>query len=85
MIRHELAHIRRHDIPVLIIASTAGALHWFNPIVWGIIRRLRAAMEAAGPGWPCRAYRKAMPLLMGNCCFDLLRRVCQPIDHQPLD
>ncbi len=47
VIRHELAHICRRDIPVVIIASIAGAFHWFNPIVWVIISRLRAAMEAA--------------------------------------
>ena len=47
VIRHELAHIRRYDIPVVIIASIAGAFHWFNPIVWMIVSRLRAAMEAA--------------------------------------
>jgi beta-lactamase regulating signal transducer with metallopeptidase domain len=47
VIRHELAHIRRYDIPVVIIASIAGAFHWFNPIVWMITRRLRGAMEAA--------------------------------------
>lgn len=47
VIRHELAHIRRRDIPVVILASMATALHWFNPIVWVIETRLRAAMEAA--------------------------------------
>ena len=47
VIRHELAHIRRRDIPVVIIALIAGAFHWFNPIVWVVISRLRAAMEAA--------------------------------------
>ncbi len=47
VIRHELAHIRRRDIPVAIIGSIAGAFHWFNPIVWILVSRLRAAMEAA--------------------------------------
>jgi len=28
-------------------ALVAGACHWFNPLVWFIISRLRAAMEAA--------------------------------------
>ncbi|MCU0713314.1 MAG: M56 family metallopeptidase, partial [Pirellula sp.] len=41
------AHIRRRDIPVVIIASIANALHWFNPIVWIITSRLRAAIEIA--------------------------------------
>ncbi len=47
VIRHELAHIRRRDIPVMIAASIAGACHWFNPLVWLIVRRLRSAVEAA--------------------------------------
>lgn len=47
VIRHELAHVRRYDIHVAIIASIAGALHWFNPVVWLIVKRLRTAMEAA--------------------------------------
>ncbi len=47
VIRHELAHIRRRDIPVMILASAVVALHWFNPIVWLVVSRLRAAMEAA--------------------------------------
>ncbi len=47
VVRHELAHIRRRDIPVTIIASIACAFHWFNPIVWMIANRLRAAVEAS--------------------------------------
>jgi beta-lactamase regulating signal transducer with metallopeptidase domain len=47
VIRHELAHIRRHDIPVVIVASIATAFHWFNPIVWSIGSRLHDSMEAA--------------------------------------
>lgn len=47
VVRHELAHIRRRDIAVMVVASVAGACHWFNPLVWFTISRLRAAMEAA--------------------------------------
>ena len=47
VIRHELAHICRRDIPVVTMASIAGAFHWFNPIAWVVVSRLRAAMEAA--------------------------------------
>ncbi len=47
VIRHELAHIRRRDVPVAVIASIASAFHWFNPIVWVIVSRLRAATESA--------------------------------------
>jgi beta-lactamase regulating signal transducer with metallopeptidase domain len=47
VLRHELAHLRRRDIPVLAMASLALAFHWFNPVIWLVVRRLRAAMEAA--------------------------------------
>lgn len=47
ILRHELAHIRRRDIWVIVAASIATACHWFNPLVWISVRRLRAAVESA--------------------------------------
>jgi beta-lactamase regulating signal transducer with metallopeptidase domain len=47
VLRHELAHIRRRDIPVMVVASLATACHWFNPLVWLTVSRLRSAIEAA--------------------------------------
>lgn len=47
VLRHELAHIRRYDIPVAVIAGIAHACHWFNPVVAVIVNRLRSAMESA--------------------------------------
>jgi beta-lactamase regulating signal transducer with metallopeptidase domain len=42
---HELAHIRRRHVLVNWIAIIARALHWFNPLVWLALRRLRADQE----------------------------------------
>ena len=47
VLRHELAHIRRYDIPVAVIAGIAHACHWFNPVVGVLVNRLRSAMESA--------------------------------------
>jgi beta-lactamase regulating signal transducer with metallopeptidase domain len=44
---HELAHIRRLDVPVQAIADAACALHWCNPLVWICARRLRVEREIA--------------------------------------
>ena len=44
---HELAHIRRHDWPVQIVAETLRAILWFNPLVWVVCRRLRRESEQA--------------------------------------
>lgn len=47
MLRHELAHIVRFDVPWQIAAEVAVAFHWVNPVVWMMRRRLRIAHEAA--------------------------------------
>ncbi len=44
---HELAHIRRLDLPANVFGRLACALHWFNPLVWVAARQLRAESERA--------------------------------------
>jgi bla regulator protein BlaR1 len=44
---HELVHIRRRDVLVNWISIVALALHWFNPLAWVALRRLRADQELA--------------------------------------
>jgi TonB family protein len=44
---HELAHIRRGDLWWNLVASLATALHWYNPLVWRLARRMRHEAELA--------------------------------------
>ena len=44
---HELAHVRRHDVLVMLIAQLACVLHWFNPLVWLAAWRLHLERERA--------------------------------------
>jgi len=44
---HELAHLRRYDWPLQLLAECLSALYWFNPLVWIACRRLRAESERA--------------------------------------
>ena len=44
---HEFFHIRRRDVLVNWISVLALALHWFNPLAWVALRRLRADQELA--------------------------------------
>lgn len=44
---HEMAHVRRHDWALQIVAHGVRAAYWFDPLVWLAARRLRAEAEAA--------------------------------------
>jgi TonB family protein len=44
---HELAHVRRGDLPVHVMARTALSLYWFNPLGWVAWRELLKERERA--------------------------------------
>ncbi|MBL9168511.1 MAG: redoxin domain-containing protein [Verrucomicrobiales bacterium] len=44
---HELAHLRRRDLPLNGIMILLVVVHWFNPLVWLAMRRIRVDRELA--------------------------------------
>jgi TonB family protein len=47
VLAHEFAHIKRNDWPLQLLAETARALYWFNPLVWTGCSRMRRESEQA--------------------------------------
>ncbi len=47
VLRHELAHVARHDALTQLFGELACALHWFDPLVWVAVRRQRIEREHA--------------------------------------
>lgn len=45
VILHELAHLKSGDVGLNWLMTLAGALHWFNPLAWLSLQRLRADRE----------------------------------------
>lgn len=45
MFLHELAHVKRQDVLWGWMGLAVAALHWYNPLVWLMLRRLRADRE----------------------------------------
>jgi cell division protein FtsI (penicillin-binding protein 3) len=44
---HEMAHVRRRDCLVQVVADLAVAIHWMDPLAWLCARRLRFERELA--------------------------------------
>ena len=44
---HELTHFRRRDIWLKTISLWVNALHWFNPLMWYMVRLVERDTELA--------------------------------------
>ncbi|WP_339807359.1 M56 family metallopeptidase [Paenibacillus sp. FSL R7-0337] len=47
ILAHELAHYKRRDMLWNLLGSLAATIHWFNPLVWLAIRRMKIDREVA--------------------------------------
>ena len=47
VLTHELAHIKRFDWLIQIVAELSCTIYWFNPLFWWVCRHLRAQGEHA--------------------------------------
>jgi beta-lactamase regulating signal transducer with metallopeptidase domain len=45
VIAHELCHVRNRDAIWLAVGRLAGAIHWFNPLIWMCLERHRNDLE----------------------------------------
>jgi TonB family protein len=70
---HELAHVRRHDWAVQMLAEALRTVLWFNPLIWITCTRLRRAGEQAcddavlGRGVAARDYAAHLLDLARRC------------------
>jgi beta-lactamase regulating signal transducer with metallopeptidase domain len=69
---HELAHLKRHDILLNWLMVFVGALHWFNPLVWLALRRLRADREMVCDAMVLERLQASERWVYGNTLVKLL-------------
>ena len=56
VLAHELAHLRRRDHWVRVVELLVSVLHWWNPLVWWVRRRLHAVEEQCCDSWVAWVY-----------------------------
>lgn len=45
ILRHELMHLRRHDVAYKLFMQMVCVVHWFNPLVWWMSREAGCSLE----------------------------------------
>lgn len=60
---HELAHIRRHDMWIVLVQRLAETALFYNPVLWGLSRRISSLREDCCDDIACRAHEAPEPQL----------------------
>ncbi len=80
---HEIAHLRWHDHWNQLLLLSAWCVHWFNPVVWLGMRRLRADRELAADEWVLRHLDDERALAYGETLFKTLANRPARLAFQP--
>jgi beta-lactamase regulating signal transducer with metallopeptidase domain len=72
---HELNHLRRRDVMISYLCSLVAIIHWFNPLVWFALGRMRCDRELACDEAVLRLDCRQGPRAYGSLIVNLLERV----------
>jgi len=74
---HELAHLKRRDIYLGWLVSLLQVMHWFNPLIWFALRRMRTDQELACDGLVLSTMATDEPPKYGRTIVNLFERFSQ--------
>lgn len=74
-LEHELTHYRRHDVWRKTLALLANAFHWFNPLMWWMVRRVEYDLELACDDAVLQSRGQAGRAVYGRAVLDALEGV----------
>ncbi len=80
---HELVHYKRHDIFTNWVMNLLQFLHWFNPIVWIAMSRIRVDREMATDAGVLQQANKQQRECYGELIIKLLDRLRKRADLVP--
>ena len=75
---HELGHLKRGDILINWLLTVPLAFHWFNPLVWYAVRRIRIDGESACDALALSHAREGENRSYGQTIIKLVERFSAP-------
>jgi hypothetical protein len=76
---HELAHLKRCDLPLNWVMVALQVMHWFNPLVWFGFARWRADRELACDAMALEIAGQEQSVDYGRTILRLLETVARPM------
>ncbi|UCE47462.1 MAG: M56 family metallopeptidase, partial [Phycisphaerales bacterium] len=74
---HELAHLKRRDIYLGWLASLLQIIHWFNPLIWLGLRRMRTDQELSCDALVLSTMDTDEPTKYGRTIINLFEKFSQ--------
>src|SRR5665213_1067019 len=75
IVLHEMSHIRHHDVLANWLLAVLSIIHWFNPLLWLAIARMKADRELARDAWVLRTIELDDPASYADTLIDLAQRL----------
>ncbi|WP_238654453.1 M56 family metallopeptidase [Paenibacillus piscarius] len=75
ILAHELAHYKRRDMLWNLLGSIAATLHWFNPLMWLAIRRMKIDREVACDAYVLEVLGEEEAIEYGLTLVEFLKRL----------
>lgn len=76
---HELAHLKRRDLPMNWLVVALQVMHWFNPLIWLAFSRWRVERELACDAMALEAAGDGQNKEYGRTILRLLDRFSRPV------
>lgn len=81
IVMHELAHFKRKDMLWNLLGGMALAVHWFNPLVWLAMKRMKADCELACDACALDALGEGQAIPYGMTIVDVLKSYASARDR----
>jgi len=79
ILRHELCHLKRHDLAYKLLLTTANAVHWFDPLVYWMLRQADEDVELACDSMATEGMERAERTAYGETLLAAVQAKSAPV------
>ncbi|HEX3027022.1 MAG TPA: M56 family metallopeptidase [Clostridia bacterium] len=78
---HELSHIRRHDNEINLLTVVIRSIHWFNPVLWLALAKMKCDCEISCDAAVLKILSKSERRAYGRTIVSVIESLASPVIH----